>query len=113
VTARVFPFTVFFPTFQSFSPQVLRLRLIFFWTIDQVFEERLIETLQHLTENPIGNRQREFREKRLDGISMPFLKILMQRGRNVKGIQGEPPIGSAGKTKKGLLKIKAFPHAFC
>jgi hypothetical protein len=36
----------------------------------------------------------------LDGISMPFLKILMQRGRNVKGIQGEPPIGSAGKTKK-------------
>jgi len=44
---------------------------------------------------------------------MPFLKILMQRGRNVKGIQGEPPIGSAGKTKKGLLKIKAFPHAFC
>jgi len=60
VTARVFPFTVFFPTFQSFSPQVLRLRLIFFWTIDQVFEERLIETLQHLTENPIGNPQREF-----------------------------------------------------
>jgi hypothetical protein len=44
---------------------------------------------------------------------MPFLKILIQRGRNVKGIQGEPPIGSAGKTKEGLLKIKAFPHAFC
>jgi hypothetical protein len=62
-------------------------------------EERLLETLQHLTENPIGNRQRElicFEKLPGGGIPaskhgswFPFGKIL-ERPRNKIGTCGPP-----------------------